>query len=295
MPRHEENPVTVIGLGPMGQALAGAFLRAGHPTTVWNRTAAKADPLVAAGAALAGSVEEAVAAGGPVVVCVSDFAVLRRLLDPAADVLAGRVVVNLTTGTSREVRETAEWVAGRGAAHLAGAILALPRDIGTETSLVLYSGPPEAFERHATTLRGLGEGAVHLGADQGLAALYAAAGVTLMWSTLNGFLHGTAMLAAAGVDASTFVGFARQNIATTAGWLPGYARQVEEGSYPAPDATVESHLAAMDLLVRESETSGVDAGLPRFIRAVAERAVAAGHGRDGYAALVEVFRRPAQP
>ncbi|MEU7532093.1 NAD(P)-binding domain-containing protein [Saccharothrix sp. NPDC042600] len=287
--------MTVIGLGPMGQALAGAFLRAGHPTTVWNRTAAKADPLVAAGAALAGSVEEAVAAGGPVVACVSDLAVLRRLLDPAADVLAGRVVVNLTTGTSREVRETAEWVAGRGAAHLAGAILALPRDIGTGTSLVLYSGSPEAFERHATTLRGLGEGAVHLGADQGLAALYAAAGVTLMWSTLNGFLHGTAMLAAAGVDASTFVEFARQNIATTAGWLPGYARQVEEGSYPAPDATVESHLAAMDLLVRESETSGVDAGLPRFVRAVAERAVAAGHGRDSYAALVEVFRRPAQP
>ncbi|MFD0476016.1 NAD(P)-binding domain-containing protein [Nonomuraea thailandensis] len=42
-------PVTVIGLGSMGTALAGAFTRAGHPTTVWNRTAAKAAPLVAVG------------------------------------------------------------------------------------------------------------------------------------------------------------------------------------------------------------------------------------------------------
>ena len=43
-------PVTVIGLGLMGQALAGTLLRDGHPTTVWNRTPAKAGPLVARGA-----------------------------------------------------------------------------------------------------------------------------------------------------------------------------------------------------------------------------------------------------
>ena len=31
-------PVTVIGLGPMGQAMARALLAGGHPVTVWNRT-----------------------------------------------------------------------------------------------------------------------------------------------------------------------------------------------------------------------------------------------------------------
>jgi len=43
--------VTVIGLGSMGSALAGAVLEAGYPTTVWNRTAGKAEPLVRRGAA----------------------------------------------------------------------------------------------------------------------------------------------------------------------------------------------------------------------------------------------------
>lgn len=38
--------VTVLGLGLMGRALAGAFLRDGHPTTVWNRTEEKAGDLV---------------------------------------------------------------------------------------------------------------------------------------------------------------------------------------------------------------------------------------------------------
>ena len=55
-------PVTVIGLGLMGQALAGAFLADGHPTTVWNRSAAKAEQLVARGATLAASARNAVAA-----------------------------------------------------------------------------------------------------------------------------------------------------------------------------------------------------------------------------------------
>lgn len=36
--------VTVLGLGPMGAALASAFLAAGHPTTVWNRTPAERVP-----------------------------------------------------------------------------------------------------------------------------------------------------------------------------------------------------------------------------------------------------------
>ncbi|MFQ6331468.1 NAD(P)-binding domain-containing protein [Nocardia sp. CWNU-33] len=46
----ERTPVIVIGLGSMGSALAEAFVRAGHPTTVWNRSPEKAASLVARGA-----------------------------------------------------------------------------------------------------------------------------------------------------------------------------------------------------------------------------------------------------
>jgi 3-hydroxyisobutyrate dehydrogenase-like beta-hydroxyacid dehydrogenase len=284
-------PVTVIGLGLMGQALAGAFLRAGHPTTVWNRTAAKAGRLVAEGAELAESVADAVAAGSLVVICVTDHDAVHRLRASIADVLDGRVLVNLTTGTSLEARETAEWAAGRGAAYLAGSIMAAPQGIGTAESLILYSGPRSAFELHEAPLRSLGD-AMFLGADHGLSALYSAAGASLMWSILNGFLYGAALLGTAGVDASTFDPFARQNIAIVTGWLSGYAQQIDDGSYQAADATIGTHVAAMDLLVHESEALGVDAELPKFVKALADRAVTEGHGGDGYAALIEVFRRP---
>ncbi|KAB2350108.1 NAD(P)-dependent oxidoreductase [Actinomadura rudentiformis] len=285
-------PVTVIGLGLMGQALAGAFLRAGHPTTVWNRTAAKADQLVAEGAKLADSVKDAVAASPLVVICVTDHDAVHRLRESIADVLDGKVLVNLTSGTSQEARETAEWAAERGAGCLAGAIMSIPQQIGTAESLILYSGPRSAFELHEASLRNLGEGAMYLSDDHGLASLYAGAGVSLVWSILNGFLYGAALLGTAGVDASTFDPFAQQYIATMSGLLSGYAQQIDEGSYPAPDATIDTHVAAMNLLAHESESLGVNAELPKFFKTLAGRAIAEGHGGDGYAAMIELFRKP---
>jgi len=99
--------VTVIGLGSMGSALAGAVLEAGYPTTVWNRTAGKAEPLVRRGAARAATVAEAVSASPTVIACVLDYRALREILSTAGDALAGRTVVNLTNGTPTEARETA--------------------------------------------------------------------------------------------------------------------------------------------------------------------------------------------
>ena len=57
----DKTPLTVIGLGPMGQAMVTRFLEAGHPTTVWNRTPARADAVVARGAVRAATAADAVA------------------------------------------------------------------------------------------------------------------------------------------------------------------------------------------------------------------------------------------
>ncbi|MGW4469622.1 NAD(P)-dependent oxidoreductase [Nonomuraea sp. NPDC004354] len=285
-------PVTVIGLGLMGQALAGAFLRDGYPTTVWNRTAEKAEQLVAQGARLADSVGDAVAASPLVVVCVSDYAAVHGLLDPLGEVFAGRVLVNLTSGTSQAARETAEWAVRRGGDYLDGAIMTVPAAIGTTDAVILYSGSRPAFDLHEPALSSLGAGTTYLGADHGLSSLYDVAVLSLMWNILNGFLQGAALLGAAGVDATTFAPLASKGIDTVNGWLAGYAQQIDDGRYPALDSTIDTHLAAMEHLVHESEFVGVSGELPRFVKALADRAVAEGHGGDGYAAMIEQFRKP---
>ncbi|GAA1508598.1 NAD(P)-dependent oxidoreductase [Streptomyces synnematoformans] len=287
-------PVSVLGLGHMGRALAGALLRAGHPTTVFNRTAAKADDLVAEGAARAGTPAEAVAAAPLVIACVTDYDALHALLDPVNPAaLRGRTLVNLTTGTSEQARATAAWAAERGATYLDGAIMAAPPGIGTAAATIVVSGPRAEFDRHAPALRGLAGDTPYLGADEGLTALYEMAVVGLMWSILNGWLQGAALLGTAGVSAADYTAVAAKGIPTVADWLPGYAKQIDTGTFPVDDATLDVHRAAMAHLVQESESLGVNTEFPALIKAIADRAAAAGHGGEGYAAMIEEFRRPA--
>ncbi|MGW3351661.1 NAD(P)-dependent oxidoreductase [Nonomuraea rubra] len=275
-------PVTIIGLGLMGQALAGAFLKAGHPTTVWNRTAAKAEQLVANGARLAPTVGDALQASPLTIVCVTDYGAVHELI--SENDLEGTTLINLTSGTSAQARVAAEG----GARYLDGAIMAIPSAIGTAEAVILLSGPHADFAEHEQALGVLGT-VTYLGADPGLASLYDAAGLAMMWSVLNAWLQGTALLRTAGVDAATFAPFAREIATGVAGWLPGYAEQVDRGAFPAEVSALETDARAMAHLVEESEAAGVNAELPRLIKALADRAIAAGHGGEQYPVLIEEF------
>jgi 3-hydroxyisobutyrate dehydrogenase-like beta-hydroxyacid dehydrogenase len=286
-------PVTVLGLGLMGQALAKAFLNGGHPTTVWNRTAAKAEQLAAQGAILADSAGDAVAASPLVVVCISDYEAVHELLSPMADVLAGRVLVNLTTGTSAQARTTAEWAAQRKIVYLEGVIMAIPPDIATDAAVVLYSGPRSAFDAHEPTLRSVAPtGTTYLGHDHGLSPLHDMALLNFLWGVLNAFLQGAALLETANVSATTFAPLANRMIAVSTEYVTANAAQVDEGKYPGADATMTVHRAGLQHLVEESEHLGVNAEVPRLFKALADRAVADGHAGSSYAAMIEQFRKP---
>ncbi|WP_328875533.1 NAD(P)-binding domain-containing protein [Streptomyces sp. NBC_00287] len=292
MNNKSETPVTVIGLGLMGQALAGAFLNAGHPTTVWNRTASKADPLVAKGARLAPTVGDALKAGSLTIICVTDYPAMHKLLGDASDVeLDGTTLINLTSGDSAQAREAARWADQRGARYLDGAIMAVPPAIGTAEAVILHSGQQSDFEAHKSTLDALGT-VTYLGADHGLASLYDVAGLAMMWSILNAWLQGTALLRTAGVDAATYAPFARQIAVGVAEWLPGYAQQIDSGSFPAEVSALETDARAMTHLIEESEAAGVNAELPRLLKAMADRSIAAGHGGEQYPVLIEEFSKP---
>ncbi|MBF6346506.1 NAD(P)-dependent oxidoreductase [Nocardia cyriacigeorgica] len=282
-------PVSILGLGLMGQALARAFLRAGHPTTVWNRTPGKAEQLVAEGARLTSTVAEALAAGSLTIVCVSDYQAMYELLGPSE--LKGTTLVNLTSGDSAQAREAARWAEQRGAHYLDGAIMAIPPAIGTADAVILHSGPETVFEAHRPTLEALGT-VTYLGPDHGLAALYDVAGLAMMWSVLNAWLQGTALLRAAGVDAVTFAPFAQQMAAGVAGWLPGHAEQIDADSFATEVASLDTHVRTIAHLIEECEAAGINAELPKLIKSMADRAVAAGHGGAEYAVLIGEFAKP---
>ncbi|MEV4918542.1 NAD(P)-binding domain-containing protein [Streptomyces tirandamycinicus] len=288
------SPVTVIGLGLMGQALAAAFLKGGHPTTVWNRSADKATDLVSSGAVLADTPDEAVSAADLIVVCVSDDDAMHGVLDPVAEKLRGRVVANLTSGSSDQARANAAWSAEWGFDYLDGAIMTVPTGVGAPDSVFFYAGPQKAYDRHAEALALLGGGTTYLGEDHALAPLYDVALLGMMWGTLNSFLQGAALLATADVKASEFLPWAIKWVDAVKMFATDYAGQIDagDGAYPARDATMDVHAGALKHLLHESESQGVNAELPRFVQGLMQRTIAAGFGQNSYASMIELFRAP---
>jgi 3-hydroxyisobutyrate dehydrogenase-like beta-hydroxyacid dehydrogenase len=287
---NERSTVSVIGLGQMGTRLAQAFLAAGHPTTVWNRTAVKADALVTQGAVRAATAEEAIAASPLVVVCLPDYPTVIDLLGPVADGLRGRVLVNLTSGTPEDAAGAASWAAGHGADYLDSAAMSGTRLVGRPEALFIFSGSPEAFATHRAVLASLGN-AVHLGVDPALAPVYDTALFGLAWGALAGFYHAIALVGAAGVDPSTFAAVATGHMPFVTSLMAEHARQIQNGHFPDDDGTVEVHAAAMEHLVETSRAQGIGTEVPELITSLLGRAVATGHGASGIASLVETITK----
>lgn len=288
----ERSAVTVIGLGQMGSALAATLLERGHPTTVWNRSAQKAQPLVERGARPAATPEEAVAASPLVIVCVLDHDALHATLDPVAGSLAGKALVNLTSGSPEQAQEAEAWARAHSADYLDGAIMTTPPGVGSPEMMFLYSGSRTVFETHRPTLTALGD-PLHLGAEPGLASLYDAALLGLMWSTMTGWLHGTALVGAEKTEATAFTPVAIRWLSAVTGFLTTYAAQVDAGRYPGDDATVDVQITAIDHLLHAAAARGIDNALPELLKATMERTRDLGHGSDSYASVIEVLKKGA--
>ncbi|MBB5918033.1 3-hydroxyisobutyrate dehydrogenase-like beta-hydroxyacid dehydrogenase [Nocardia transvalensis] len=281
-----ETPVTVLGLGAMGSALAAAFLKAGHPTTVWNRSPGKDIDLVAAGATRAGSVREAVGAGGLVVAVLLDHASVHETLDPIAGELGGRALVNLTSTAPEDARELARWAAGHGIDYLDGGIMATPGMIGQPGSSILYSGSRAVFDAHRPALELLGA-AEYFGDDAGLASLYDFALLAGMYIMFAGFQHGAAMVRSAGGSAEAFGERAGRWLSAIMPSLTAEGRVIDSGDYSRPVQDLRFTKAALDAIVRASRDAGVALDVIGPVKGLVDRQIADGHGAQATERMFE--------
>ncbi|KAA2254477.1 NAD(P)-dependent oxidoreductase [Solihabitans fulvus] len=283
--------VTVIGLGPMGQAMVRALLAAGHRTTVWNRTASRADELVAEGAVRAATVADAVAASELVVLSLTDYRAMYDILGAAGDALVDRVVVNLSSDTPNETRAAATWLAQRGADLVAGGVMVPAPLVGTDAAYVFYSGPRAAFEANRETLAVIGR-PEYRGEDHALAQLYYQAQLDIFLTSLSAYLHAVALVGSAGVSAEEFAPYAVDNLNSLSMYVAQAAKNIDSGQHPGDLANAAMMGATADHILGASRAAGIDLELPGTVKAHYDRAIAAGHGADSWTSLFEVIRKP---
>ncbi|PSK69655.1 dehydrogenase [Streptomyces sp. CS149] len=282
-------PVTVLGLGDMGRSLARAFLAAGHPTTVWNRSPGKGEDVVELGAVRAASADEAVRASGLVVVCLVDYDASDAVLEPLAEALEGRVLVNLTSDTPARSRQTAAWAAKHSLSYLDGAIMVPVDVVGSAEALVFHSGDRAAYAAHEDTLKALGEPATYLGEDHGLAAAYDMAMLDFFYGAMGGLVHAFALARAEGIEPASLAPY----LTTITGILPPIveytAEEAGSGAYPANGANLGMMAASVDHILHTAKGRGLDVSQLAGLKSLTDRAIAQGRGPGSWSSLVEVI------
>ncbi|MFF1506777.1 NAD(P)-dependent oxidoreductase [Streptomyces sp. NPDC058326] len=293
MSSSEHQSVTVLGLGPMGRALAAAFVAAGVRTTVWNRTPGRDGELVAAGAVPAASADEAVAASPLTVVCLVNYdatdSVLRQ--EAVTRALKGRTVVNLSADTPERARDTARWADEHGIGYLDGAIMTPAPTIGTPAGVFLHSGPEALYREHRPVLDALGGTHTHLGEETSRAAAYDIALLDIFWTAMTGYVHAMAVARAEGITPTELAPFAQGIGAILPPLFGELAGDLESGTYSGEGNPLTSAVSTMAHIVHASEAHGIDAGVMRAAEGLARRTVALGHGAEGFTRVAEVLGR----
>ena len=159
----------------MGSALAQTLLDNGYTVTVWNRSADKAEPLRAAGAELAESVESAIAASPATITCIVSHDKTLNLLQGLAGALEGKTIIELSTGGASEAEALAAYLAQNGAHWLIGMINAYPTAVGNAETVLMVVGENDVWQNWQKAIMALGGSSIHVGTEAGmLAALFAA-------------------------------------------------------------------------------------------------------------------------
>ncbi|MFI1222584.1 MULTISPECIES: NAD(P)-dependent oxidoreductase [unclassified Streptomyces] len=255
-PSTPPTPLTLLGLGAMGTALARTWLAAGHPLTVWNRGPGRSAELAAAGVRVAATAAEAVAASPLVVTCLLDDASVREALADAD--LTDKDLVDLTTSTPAEARTRATWATERGARFLDGGVMAVPTMIGVPEAggYVFYSGSRDVFDAHREALA-VPVATRYVGSDPGFAALHDVALLSAMTAMFAGARHAAALVADAQIDQKEFGVLVADWLSAMAPATAAYA-----GGSPSDDPTSRAVAEAGDAtLLRAAREQGVGTAL----------------------------------
>ncbi|CAN7500798.1 NAD(P)-dependent oxidoreductase [Variovorax paradoxus] len=284
--------VSLIGLGPMGIALARA-LRSKYTLTVWNRTAARAEPLLNQGTALAPNALAAVQASPVVLVCVADYAASRAILAApgVADALRGKVLVQLSTGTPQDARD--DWAALSGVACLDGALLATPCQIGRPDTPLFISGEERALAACRPLLEAVAGNIQYMGEPIGNAAAWDLATLSCMFGAMSGFFHGVRICEAEGLQVNAFSQMISAISPVLGEMISAEGEAIHAGKYGEPESSMATCAGSGRLFVKQAREAGLDASFPDFLMRLFDRSLNAGLANERLAAMIKVLRQPA--
>jgi len=160
--------VAFIGLGRMGHGMAGRYLDAGFTVSVWNRSKAKAEDLIARGARWTTSPEDAAIDADAVVTMVADDEASRAVWlgkdGAAANMKAGTLAIECSTVSHQHALDLARELRGRGLVYIDCPVTGLPSAAAAGKLTLLVGADAADLDRAKPYLAPISDVIRHFGA-----------------------------------------------------------------------------------------------------------------------------------
>jgi 3-hydroxyisobutyrate dehydrogenase-like beta-hydroxyacid dehydrogenase len=195
--------VGFVGIGRMGAGMAANLLTAGHRVSVYNRTPAKAEALVARGARLAASVSEA-CQGDAVITMLADDEALESVVRNDGGIIdrlpAGALHVSCSTISVALSQRLTEAHANAGQRFVAAPVFGRPEAAEAARLFVVAAGDPTAVKAATPLLEAIGQKTFVVSETPRAANLVKLSGNFLIASVIESLGEALALVGKGGVN-----------------------------------------------------------------------------------------------
>ena len=255
--------IAFIGLGNMGTPMARHLVKAGHSVTVWNRTAAKAEPLKADGVKVASSLAEA-ATGAEIAITMlaDDHAVESAVLHSNSvidNLPEGATHISMSTISVALTRRLDEEHAKRGQHYIAAPVFGRPEAAAGGKLFIAAGGDKQTVERCLPVLEALGQKVTVIGEKPEMANVVKLSGNFLIATVIESLGEAIALARKYGIDPHAYVDFLTGSL-FSAPIYKTYGGLIADEKYSP--AGFKMRLGLKDVRLALAAAEGADAPLP---------------------------------
>jgi 3-hydroxyisobutyrate dehydrogenase-like beta-hydroxyacid dehydrogenase len=283
-----------VGLGAMGELIVPRLIAAGHTVTGWNRTRAKAEPLIAGGMRWADTPKTVAEASEIVFSIVTDSAAVKAVaLGPngiISGLRKGGVYIDMSTIEPDASRAVAAEFAKAGSIMLDGPLSGSPVTVKAGQASIMIGGDKATFERVTPVLLAIGPKVTHIGAN-GLACQMKIAVNLLLMVEVICFGESVALAEKGGVSREIAVDAILKSVAASP--VLGYRGPfILEGKMPAvPLADVTLQQKDMLLALNLGRTLGSPTPLAAAANEMMNACRGLGIDANDFVVAHQVYRR----
>jgi 3-hydroxyisobutyrate dehydrogenase-like beta-hydroxyacid dehydrogenase len=287
--------VGFIGLGHMGSAMARNLLKAGHHVTLYNRTRAKAEPLVAAGARVVD--KPSAACGGDVLITMlaDDHAVETVVFGQEGVVAAlppNAIHVSMSTISVALSDRLAEAHARAGQAYVAAPVFGRPEAAAAAQLFIIAAGGDEAIRRCQPLFDAIGQKTFGVGDKPSAANLVKLSGNFLITSIIESLGEAFALVRKSGVDPHRYLEILTGTL-FSAPVYKTYGGLIAEEKYEPAGFKMALGLKDIRLALAAADAQAVPMPVASLVHDHFLAGVAQGQGDSDWSALARLCARNA--